>query len=391
MSRLAVITSISRREMHQIRSRLIYLFIMLILPLLSFGLFIAMFSQGVSRDLPVVVVDNDMSALSRQLVRMIDSNASLKVIAKPVTLQEGNYLMQKGEAYACILIPKDFEHDVLRMRAPKVYNYYNNQNLPIGGIMNKEIYTVVRSLSAGINYSTRLKKGEPAASARVSLQPVEVQSHVLFNPYNNYFYYLAGSLLPNMLHIFILLSTIYCFGIELKDKTAAELWKLSKQSYLNVLIGKLLPYTAVYALLGLFMNTLLFKYFAVPMKGSYLFISLATILFVLAYQSMGIVFITIAANVRLGLMAASFYASTAYTFIGMTFPIISFPLPAKLWAEMLPLTHFMRIYLNESITGAPHAYSFPSVIALMVFIFLPWVLSFRFKKIMTVESFWGGQ
>jgi len=236
-----------------------------------------------------------------------------------------------------------------------------------------------------------MKKGEPSASARVALQPIEVQSHIMFNPYNNYLYYLAGSLLPNMLHIFVLLSAIYCIGIELKQKTAAELWKLSNHSFLNTLIGKLLPYTVVFSLLGLFMNTLLFKYFNVPLKGSLLFVSFATILFVLAYQATGVFFITIAANVRLGLMAASFYASTAYTFIGMTFPIISFPLPAKIWSEMLPLTHFMRIYLNETITGAPHMYSFTSVTALTAFIFLPLMLSFRFKKIMTEEKYWGGQ
>jgi ABC-2 type transport system permease protein len=377
------------REIRRIRSRLIYLLVILILPVMTFLIFIAMFIHGVPRDLPVAVMDGDNSALSRRLVRMIDELPSIQVKYRAVSLDEGKRLMLQGDIFAFVVIPRKFEHDVMRQHAPKVYDYYNNQYLLIGGTINRDIYTAVRTLSTGINISTRLKKGELPAQAKVNAQPVELQAHILFNPYTNYLYYLVSSLLPNMLHIFILLSSIYCLGIELKEGTAGELIKLSGGSVVKILLGKLIPYFVIFSLLGFFMNSLLFGFLGVPLKGSFALLMLGTIMMILAYQAVGVVFVTLAANLRMALMGASFYASTAYTFIGMTFPVIAFPLPARIWAECLPLTHFMRIYIDQGIMGSPVRISIPSIAVLAAFIVLPLVFSPRFRKIMSQEAYWG--
>jgi ABC-2 type transport system permease protein len=373
----------------RIRSRLIYLLVILILPVLTFLIFVGMFIKGVPRDLPVAVMDGDNSALSRKLVRMIDELPSVEVKYRTVSLEEGKRLMLQGKTFAFVVIPRNFEHDVMRQRAPKVYNYYNNQYLLIGGTINKDIYTAVRTLSVGINISTRLKKGELRTQAKVNVQPVELQSHVLFNPYTNYMYYLVSSLLPNMLHIFILFSAIFCIGVELKERSAGELMELAGGSMVKALAGKLIPYFVIFSMLGLFMNSLLFGILGVPLKGSFLLLMLGTLMMILAYQAVGVVFVILAANLRMALMGASFYASTAYTFIGMTFPIIAFPLPARIWAECLPLTHFMRIFIDQGIMGAPVRISIPSCAALAAFIVLPFIFSSRFKKIMSDEAYWG--
>jgi hypothetical protein len=57
--RLGRILRISVREWRIMRSRAIYLFITLVLPVATFLIFIAIFSAGVIRDLPVVLVDMD--------------------------------------------------------------------------------------------------------------------------------------------------------------------------------------------------------------------------------------------------------------------------------------------------------------------------------------------
>jgi ABC-2 type transport system permease protein len=381
--------AISAREVNRIRSRLICLLVILILPVTTFLIFIAMFIHGVPRDLPVAVMDGDNTALSRKLVRMIDELPSIQVKYRATSLEEGKRLMLQGNIFACVVIPRNFEHDVYRQLAPKVYNYYNNQYLLVGGTINKDIYTAVRTLSVGVNISTRLKKGEMLAQAKVNAQPVELQAHILFNPYTNYMYYLVSSLLPNMLHIFILFSAIYCIGIELKEKTAGSLMEMAGGSVVKALAGKFIPYFAIFSLLGLFMNSLLFGYLGVPLKGSFPVLMLGTILMILAYQAVGVVFVTVVANLRMALMGASFYASTAYTFIGMTFPIIAFPLPARIWAECLPLTHFMRIFIDQGIMGSPVRMSVPSCAALVAFIVLPFVFGSRFKTIMSNDAYWG--
>ncbi|HNX60448.1 MAG TPA: hypothetical protein PKK43_15200, partial [Spirochaetota bacterium] len=61
----------------------------------------------------------------------------------------------------------------------------------------------------------------------------------------------------------------------------------------------------------------------------------------------------------------------------------------KIWAEILPLTHFMRIYINQAITGAPAQYTIQSFAALAAFMIVPFIVGPRFKKIVTDERFWG--
>jgi ABC-2 type transport system permease protein len=388
---LGRILRISMREWRIMRSRVIYLFITLILPVATFLIFIAIFIAGVIRDLPVALVDMDQTAMSRQLTRMLDSNPALSVDHKPLTLGEARSIMDRGGAYACVVIPKNFERDVMLMRAPKIRNYYNNQYLLIGGTIYKEVYSVVRTFSVGVSANYRMKKGEPASQVRNSIQPIEVQTHVLFNPYTNYLYYLAGSLIPTMFHMFVLLMSVFALGTELKYGTAGELWRMSGESFPVAAAGKLLPYTFIFSIDALLMHALLFSYCGIPLRGSAALILLATFMMILAYQALGVFLITITANIRLALMAAAFNAATAYTFVGMTFPVMAFPLPARVWAYCVPLKHFLEIFINESIAGLPHSYSAAPFAALTVFIILPWILSFRFRKIMSMEKYWGRQ
>lgn len=371
------------------RSRALYPIVMIILPVVSAVIFIAMFHDGVPRNLPVAVLDNDNSALSRKLVRMIDSLPSISVKYHVNDMLEGREEVSGGNAFALVVIPRDFEKDVYRFRAPHIYNYYNNQYLLIGSTMQKDVYAAVRSLSAGINVLTRMKKGEPLYQAKVSAQPIELQQHVMYNPYTNYMYYLVSSLLPNMLHIFVILIAIYALGIELKERTIADLVRTAGGSCFRAIVGKYIPYIVIFSTLGIGMNVLLFKVLGVPMRGNFVILLVATAALILAYIAVGIFFLTLVANVRFALMMSAFYASTAYTFIGMTFPIISFPLPAKIWAEILPLTHFMRIYINQAITGAPAQYTIQSFAALAAFMIVPFIVGPRFKKIVTDERFWG--
>ncbi len=377
------------REIGRMRSRALYPIVMIFLPVVSAVVFIAMFHDGVPRNLPVAVLDNDNSALSRKLVRMIDSLPSISVKYRVNDMLEGREEVSGGNAFALVVIPRDFEKDVYRFRAPRVYNYYNNQYLLIGSTMQKDVYAAVRSLSAGINVLTRMKKGEPLYQAKVSAQPIELQQHVMYNPYTNYMYYLVSSLLPNMLHIFVILIAIYALGIELKERTVSDLVRTAAGSCVRAIVGKYIPYIVVFSTLGVGMNVLLFKVLGVPMRGNFLILLAATAALILAYIAVGIFFLTLVANVRFALMMSAFYASTAYTFIGMTFPIISFPFPAKIWAEILPLTHFMRIYINQAITGAPAQYTIQSFAALAAFMIVPFIVGPRFKKIVTDERFWG--
>ena len=57
------------RELHQLVSRPIYLFSIVIAPLLSYAFFLSLMDNGLPEELPTAVVDLDHSATSRNLTR----------------------------------------------------------------------------------------------------------------------------------------------------------------------------------------------------------------------------------------------------------------------------------------------------------------------------------
>src|SRR5262249_46035257 len=66
------------------------------------------------RDLPIVVVDRDHTALSRQLTRWLDASEAVSVASRSNDLNAAQDSVRAGAAGAVLLIPQDFERHVLR-------------------------------------------------------------------------------------------------------------------------------------------------------------------------------------------------------------------------------------------------------------------------------------
>ncbi len=378
-----------KRELERMVSRPLYILMLIVLPLLSFSVFWFMFAEGVPKNLPIAVLDQDRSSLSRQMIRMVDSTSSIAIKHRVTSLEEGKQLILSGNSYALVMIPKNLEKDVLRGLSPSIVNFYNNEYLLAGSIISRDINSVVTTLSKSFNVSFRLKKGEMTATALNNIEPVRIVSHTLFNPYLNYFYFLAGTLQPTLLQIFIIAMTIFALGSELKEGTAASLLEASNQNIVFALLGKLLPYTLVYILLGIFMNVFLFTVFKVPVAGSPGLILLSTIIFVLAYQAVGLFILALTANLRMSLSMAGFYSAPAFAFVGVTFPLVGMPFLAKVWSYLLPLTYYIKIFIDQSMKGAPIKVSLPQLAIMSCFlIFIPLTIP-RLNRIYRNQKYWG--
>ena len=380
----------ARREFKRMSSRPLYILMTLLLPLAAFGMIWAIFSRGVLRDLPVAVYDGDHSALSRQIIRMIDSSSAIEVVRRVTDLESGHRLIREGKVYALIALQRDLEKDVLSGKAPPVIHYYNNEFLLPGSLIARDVRHAVGTLSAGLDLRVRQRLGQMTQARPGVIEPIRVESHGLFNPYLNYTYFLVSTLLPNMLQIFVIVMSIYALGVEFKEGTAREWLACGQQRPWKALLGKLMPYTLLFFIVGLFMNNILFRYLGVPLRGSLGLITLAGFLMILAYQAVALLLVSITVNLRLSLSFAAFYSSTAFAFVGVTFPTMGMPLPAKAWAGILPLNHYLRIFVDQAVRGLPAVQVMTPLTVLMAFIlFLPIFPLCRMGTLMREEKYWG--
>ncbi len=383
------ILQVAKRELKRMLSRKIYIVITLIIPLFSFFLFTSLFNEGVARKLPVVLVDQDHSSLSHKVARNIEATPSVKIVKQVETLDQAKLEIESWNCYAVVFIPDDFEKNTYRGDAPGVVLYYNNINLAAGSSISKDIRMAVGTLSAQIKVVGKMQAGEMQQQAIESSNPVVLDTHVLYNPYVSYEYFITTSMLPIMLQMFVLLMSIYAIGVELKEHTAGQWLKAAKGKAWIAITGKLIPYTIIFWALAIFMNMLMFRFLHTPIKGGILLLFVSTLLYVLAYQAVGILFISLRANLRESLSFGMAYASLAFSFCGLAFPILAMPLPAKIFAYLFPFTHYLRLFVDQGIKGMPLYYSASSLVALILFIAIPSLAIFRLKKAMINEEMWG--
>lgn len=381
--------AVLQRELVRMTHQPMYLTLMLVLPLLSFAFFALLFNQGVARNIPIAILDEDHTTLSRKVAQMIDDTPTAMVAYDIQDIDEGERLMREGRVMAIVQIPAFFEKCILSNTQTHIENYVSGTNITVNGLLSKDIQTAVTTFSAGIQLQLLTKQGLTERQAMAQLMPVRFDRHVLFNPYINYGYYLSPSFLPMMLLIFVVLTTVFSIGTELKNATAREWLRTADDSVGAALLGKTLPVTVAMFLLSLVMFVIIFKVVGTPLNGSLWVILTGTLLFILSYQAISVLIVSLLANLRLSLSIGGGYSVLAFTFSGLTFPIMAMWEPMQWLSRLFPFTYYTDLFVDQMLRGAPIVCSLPDLGWMSLFVVLPLLCLPRLKRVCTEQKFWG--
>lgn len=381
--------AVLRRELGRIARQPMYVVLMLLLPVLSFSFFALLFEKGVAHDIPIAVFDEDGTTLSRKIVDMIDATPTALVAYEVQDMPQAERLMREGRIMAIVQVPDFFEKNILSNRQTHVEAYITGTNITVNGLLARDIQTAVTTFSAGIQLQLLTKQGLTDRQAMAQLMPVRFSKHVLFNPYTNYGYYLSPSFMPMMLLIFVIMTTIFAVGTELKRGTAGEWLATGGDSVAASVAGKLLPITVVMFLVAMAMLCIIFKVVGVPLNGSLWVILLATLLFIVSYQAIGLFIVALLSNLRLSLSIGGGYSVLAFTFSGLTFPVMAMWPAMQYLSRLFPFTYYTDIFVDQMLRGAPVVCSLSDLGYMSLFILLPFLCRRRLRRICTEEKFWG--
>jgi len=384
----SAIVKVVRRETTLLSKNRILLFASFVAPVLSILLVMWIFSVGVVHNLSVAVVDRDDTALSRKVTQSIDATPIAR-IEKFSNISRAHEGMKQGFIDAIILLPENLERDAFKGNSPEIALYINNTNVVKGGMLYSGLYKTLSTISAGLKLNVSMKQGVPQSKAIEGVMPVKMDSHILFNPFGNYSYFLTLGLLPLMLTILTLLVSVYALGIELKQGTAGELLEVANDSGIVALTGKMLPYTFLFLMHAMVMNLVLFKVLGTPLQGSLVIILFSEFLLIVIYQLLAILILSVTANMRLSLSLGSAYTLMAMTFAGVTFPTIAMPLIAKIFGWFFPYTFWLKIFLGQTIRNQPLHTTIPYFLILSLFIIVPMFSFFAMKRKLGNSKYWG--
>ena len=391
-----------RREVQRAAVSTTYLSSLTLLPLLSTLFFLLFFSQnrvsgnsaeGINRSaikpFPIVLVDQDHTHLSRTLHSMLNASQGIYIHHTSTSSVDAKQSILSGECYSAIVIPEGFERECLTFGTTSISLYDSAANLSANGFIAKSVQTTAESLSAGIRIESLQAQSLSPEKAMAEVMPIRFDSHLLFNPHLDYAWYLAPCFMAMMLIIFTIAATITTIGSEIRYGTAGEWLATAGNSLAIAIVGKLLLVTLAMVATALIMAVALFGGLNLPMQGSVITLAIATLMLILCYEGMGIFFVALTASMRLALSLGGGYSVLAFTFSGLTFPVMAMATPLQWLSNIFPYTLYTRILIDTTLRGAPVDIPMADIGKMLLFLFLPAILIPRLGKICRESRYWG--
>ncbi len=375
------------REVKWLLFRPVYIFSTILITIISCIFFLSLLREGAPEKMPIAVVDLDQSSISRRVVHELNATQSVSVTCRFVTFQDARRAMQQGEIYAVLVIPERFYADMLAFKRPTLTFYINGAYTLGANTAYKQLLMFANLASGAFQREVLRKKGMAEHLIMKRIQPVAIDAHMLSNPSGNYAVYLASVILPGILGLIVLMITIYSIGSELKRKTSHEWLAEAQGSYTIAMMGKLLPHTCLYCFLGITINILLFRIMHFPLHGSFLWLNVGIVLYIIAVQMMAIMWIGAIPVMREALSFGALYGMMSFSMSGFTYPVSGMLPWMQALTQLFPLRHYYLIYVNEALMGLPLTETLPSVGKLLLFLLPALIVSRRLENALIYQNY----
>jgi ABC-2 type transport system permease protein len=167
-------------------------FALLVLGPLLYGVYYPQpYLNQILRKIPIAVVDNDLSELSRGIVQTLDASGAVSVAVRAETLPEARAALDRGEAFAVVGIPPETERDVLKGNTVHIPIYADATYLFIFRTMASGIAVAINTLSSELAAGGARTDGPLVKAALASMSPADILLQPIFNPVGGYASYIV--------------------------------------------------------------------------------------------------------------------------------------------------------------------------------------------------------
>jgi ABC-2 type transport system permease protein len=167
-------------------------FMLLVVGPLVYGFYYPQpYLNQILRKIPIAVVDNDLSELSRNLVQTLDASGAVRVAVRAETLAEAQAAIDRGEAFAAVGIPPGTERDVLKGNSVHIPIYADATYLFIFRTLGSGIAVAVNALSSELAAGGARTDGSLVKAALAATSPADVLLQPIFNPVGGYASYIV--------------------------------------------------------------------------------------------------------------------------------------------------------------------------------------------------------
>jgi ABC-2 type transport system permease protein len=302
-----------------------------------------------------VVFDQSRTRASRELLTDFINTSYFDIVEQAPSRAALREAIVAGRASVGVEIPPDYA----RRRV-------NGQPADILVLIDGSDSSLSGQALAAANGMT-LSRSLAELSARAGTKDLAIRTHplLLFNPDSRS----ANLLIPGLVAILLTFSgtLLSAFAIvRERERGTLEQLMVTPASPVAVVLGKLLPYLALAFVQLLFILFLMTVAFRVPIHGSLGLLLGLSIVYLFALLALGLLVSSRARTQMEAIQMAQMFLLPSIMLSGYIFPLSSLPGPLRVFAQVLPATHFIAIARGIIIRGAVFGDLWHNVAALLV-------------------------
>jgi ABC-2 type transport system permease protein len=172
----------------------------------------------VLRHIPVAVVDQDHTELSRNLVQTLNADEATEVAVRTGTLAEAQAALDRRQVFAILGIPRDTEKEVLKGNPARLAAYVDSAYFLLYNRMLQGITEASGAVNFDIASRGARADGSLAQAALARSSPAEVLTEPLFNPTGGYASYVVPAAFVLILQQTLLLGVATMGGVSSEQR-----------------------------------------------------------------------------------------------------------------------------------------------------------------------------
>ena len=351
--KLQRLLAVMAKELRQLRRDRITLAMIVGIPVLQLVLFGYAINLNL-RGLSAGIADQANTAGSRALVMDMVATGVIEPTLAANTPQQLMDALRRGEISVGVVVPPDFERRRIDGREAVQVLVDGSDTVVQGAAL--QLAQMPMDDSRALANATGARETTPRQIAVVSFYNPERRS--------------AVNIVPGLIGVILTMTMVLFTGVSIvreRERGNMELLIATPITRGELMIGKVLPYVAI----GLVQTTLVLLLglwlFQVPVRGSVLDVYLAAMLLVVANLTLGLLISTRAQSQFQAMQMTFFVFLPSILLSGFMFPFAGMPRAIQWFAEILPLTHFLRLIRGIMLRGAGIAELWRDVAALVAF------------------------
>jgi ABC-2 type transport system permease protein len=343
---LEIVWAIALKDLRQfVRDRTLML-LMLLIPVLQLVLLAQATSQGI-KNLPVGVLDLDRSMYSRSFIALLEAPDTLAITHYPTTWEEAENAVDQQDIWGLVVLPKNFARSLQDARQQTTVQLIaDGSNTIAAEVFIGVVQRVIQRFTEKHRTDPSLGRYGMGSEGGISLETM-----MRYNPTLTSRPFTITAQFGIITYEIVLGVAALGLAREREIGTLEQLMVTPVRRY-ELLVGKMIP-PGIVGLVDFFAMSLLIRFvFRIPIRGSYLLLSMGSLLFIIAEVAWGMMLSAFSATQQQAILMIFIQAIVDMAFSGYLVPVQNMPKAFAFLARFVPLQYYLVFVRAVVLKGA---------------------------------------